>query len=141
MTHVDPFRGFRFLVEIDGITSGGFARVKGLSREVKFESYREGGMNEYEHKLVTQVAFPPLVLERGLASDDLWSWAQSTADGDITRRNLRITLNDEAGQSAWAWLVSFALPVKWTVSDLDSASPNVAMESLELAHHGFRKAA
>jgi phage tail-like protein len=141
MTRVDPFRGFRFLLEIDGITSGGFARVKGLSREVKFESYREGGMNEYEHKLVTQVAFSPLVLERGLAADDLWNWAQSTADGDITRRNIRITLNDEAGNAAWAWQVSFALPVKWTLSDLDGSSPNVAIESLELAHHGFRKAA
>jgi hypothetical protein len=38
MKRGDPFRGFRFLVEIDGITSGGFVRVKGLSREVKFES-------------------------------------------------------------------------------------------------------
>jgi len=141
MTRVDPFRGFRFLVEIDGITSGGFARVKGLSREVKFESYREGGMNEYEHKLVSQVAFPPLVLERGIAADDLWNWAQSTADGEVMRRNLRITLNDESGQAAWAWLVSSALPVKWTLSDLDGSSPNVAMESLELVHHGLRKAA
>jgi phage tail-like protein len=141
MTRVDPFRAFRFLVEIDGITSAGFARVKGLSREVKFESYREGGMNEYEHKLVSQVAFPPLVLERGLASDDLWAWAQSTADGDVTRRNIRISLRDEADQSAWAWLVSGALPVKWTLSDMDGSSPNVAMESLEMVHHGLRKAA
>jgi len=98
-------------------------------------------MNEYEHKLVTQVAFPPLVLERGLAADDLWIWAQATADGEVTRRNIRISLHDEAGQSGWAWLVSFALPVKWTLSDLDASSPNVAMESLELAHHGLRKAA
>jgi len=128
-------------VEIDGIASGGFARVKGLSREVKFESYREGGMNEYEHKLVSQVAFPALVFERGLASDDLWNWAQSTADGEVARRNIRISLQDEAGQTAWAWIVSGALPVKWTISDLDGSSPNVAMESLEMAHHGFRKAA
>jgi phage tail-like protein len=141
MTRVDPFRGFRFLVEIDGITSGGFARVKGLSREVKFESYREGGINDYEHKLAGQVAFPALVLERGLAAGDLWSWAQSTADGEVTRRNLRITLNDESGRPAWAWQVSSALPVKWTLSDLDGSSPNVAMESLELVHHGLRKAA
>ncbi len=141
MTRVDPFRGFRFLVEIDGITSGGFARVKGLSRELKFESYREGGMNDYEHKLVSPVTFPALVLERGLAADDLWDWAQSTADGEVTRRNLRITLNDEGGQPAWAWLVSSALPIKWTLSDLDGSSPNVSIESLELVHHGFRKAA
>lgn len=140
MTRGDPFRGFRFLVEIDGITSGGFARVKGLSREVKFESYREGGVNEYEHKLVSQVSFPVLVFERGLAASDLWGWAQATADGEIRRRNLRISLNDESGQPAWAWKVSSALPVKWTLSDLDGSSPNVAMESLELAHHGFRRA-
>ena len=30
MDRQDPLRGFRFLVEIDGIASGGFARVKGL---------------------------------------------------------------------------------------------------------------
>ena len=140
MTRQDPFRGFRFLVEIAGITSGGFARIKGLSREVKFESYREGGVNEYEHKLVTQVAYPTLVLERGLVADDLWTWAQATADGEIRRRNLRISLHDEANGAAWAWQVSDALPVKWTVSDLDAQSSQVVMESLEFVHHGLRKA-
>ena len=58
MARQDPLRGFRFLLEIDEITSGGFTRVKGLSREVKHESYREGGVNEYEHKLLTQVSYP-----------------------------------------------------------------------------------
>jgi len=29
MARIDPLRGFRFLLEIDDITSGGFARVKG----------------------------------------------------------------------------------------------------------------
>lgn len=141
MTRKDPFRGFRFLVEIDGITSGGFSKIKGVSREVKFESYREGGVNEYEHKLITQVAFPVLILERGLAIDDLWKWAQDTADGQVRRRTLRISARDEANEPAWAWTVSDALPVKWMVSDLDGQSSQVAMESLELAHHGLRKAA
>jgi len=139
MTRVDPFRGFRFILEIDGITSGGFARVKGLSRDVKFESYREGGNNDYEHKLISPVTFPALVLERGLAADDLWNWAQSTADGEATRRDLRIRLHDESDKPAWTWLVKSALPVKWTLSDLDASSPNVAMESLELVHHGLRR--
>ena len=83
MARQDPLRGFRFLVEIDGIASGGFVRVKGLSREVKHESYREGGVNEYEHKLLTQVSYPVVVLERGLALDDLWKWALAAADGDV----------------------------------------------------------
>jgi phage tail-like protein len=141
MTRVDPLRGFRFLLEIDGIASGGFTRVKGLSRDVKHESYREGGVNEYEHKLVTQVTYPAIVLERGLALDDLWQWALDTADGDVKRRTIRLRLQDEANVKQWAWQLENAIPVKWSVSDLDASSSQVVMESLEFAHHGLRKAA
>ncbi len=140
MSRQDPLRGFRFAVEIDGITSGAFARVKGLAREVRFESYREGGVNEYEHKLITQVSYPVLVLERGLALDDLWQWALATADGDVRRRTVHIRLQDEANQRQWAWQVAYALPVKWAAGDLDASSSQVVMESLELAHHGLRRA-
>ena len=49
MKREDPFRGFRFLIEIEGLVSAGFTRVKGISRELKYESYREGGVNDYEH--------------------------------------------------------------------------------------------
>jgi len=140
MTRLDPLRAFRFLVEIEGITSGGFTRVKGLSREVKYESYREGGVNDYEHKLITQVSYPVVVLERGLALPDLWEWALATADGEVQRRTIRIRLQDEGNIPTWAWQVEYALPVKWSASDLDAQSSPIVMESLELAHHGLRKA-
>jgi len=140
MTRQDPLRGFRFLLEIEGITSGGFTRVKGLSREVKYESYREGGVIEYEHKLVTQVSYPVVVLERGLALDDLWKWALAVADGEVTRKTIWIRLQNEANEKMWAWQIERALPVKWAASDLDAQSSQVVMESLELAHHGLRKA-
>lgn len=139
-TRQDPLRGFRYLIEMEGLVSGGFLRVKGLSREVRVESYREGGVNEYEHKLASNVTFPNLVLERGLALDDLWKWAQAAADGTVQRRNLWIRLQDEANGKAWAWEVAQAIPVKWSGSDLDAMSPQVVMETLELAHQGFRKA-
>jgi phage tail-like protein len=140
MQRVDPLRGFRFRVEIDGITSGGFLRVKGLQREVKHESFREGGVNDYEHKLVTQVSYPAVVLERGLALEDLWKWAQAASDGDVQRKTIWIRLQDEAGEKAWAWQLDWAIPVKWSCSDLDANSSQVAMESIEVAHHGLRKA-
>ena len=140
MIRLDPLRGFRFLVEIEGLVSAGFTRVKGISREVKYESYREGGVNEYEHKLVTQVSYPVVVLERGLVLDDLWKWALAVADGEVTRKTIWIILQNEAGIPTWAWQVEHALPVKWTASDLDAQTSPVVMESLELAHHGLRKA-
>lgn len=140
MARQDPLRGFRFLVEIEGITSGGFTRVKGLSRELKYESYREGGVIEYEHKLVTQVSNPVVVLERGLALEDLWKWALAAADGEIKRKTIWVRLQNEAGERMWSWQIEYAFPVKWTASDLDAQASPVVMESLELAHHGLRKA-
>lgn len=141
MNRIDPLRGFRFLIEIEGLTSGGFQRVKGLQREVKHESFKEGGVNEYEHKLVSQVSYPSVVLERGLAHDDLWQWAFAASEGRIERRNVWIRLQNETGEKAWAWQLDWALPVKWSCSDLDAGASQVVMESLELAHHGLRKAA
>jgi phage tail-like protein len=140
MARQDPLRGFRYLVEIDGIVSGAFLRVKGLSREVRHEPYREGGVNEYEHQLLTQVTYPVIIFERGLALDDLWKWAQAAADGDVTRRNIRVRLQDEGNSRAWGWQIENALPVKWSSSDLDANTSQVVMETLEIAHHGLRKA-
>lgn len=140
MARHDPLRGFRYLVEIDGIVSGAFLRVKGLAREIRHESYREGGVNEYEHKLLTQVTYPVVIFERGLALDDLWKWALAAADGDVTRKTIRVRLQDEGDNRAWAWQVEHALPVKWSSSDLDANSSQVVMETLEVAHHGLRKA-
>lgn len=139
MARQDPLRGFRFLVEIDDIAEGAFMRVKGLARDVKTEAYREGGVNGYEHKLVTQVSYPPLVLERGLASEKLWQWALDVSDGKAKRRNIFVRLHDEAGDKAWAWIVESALPVKWACGDLDAAASTVLVESVEFAHHGLRK--
>jgi len=140
MVRLDPLRGFRFLVEIEGLVSGGFARVKGLQREIKHESFREGGVNEYEHKLYTQVSYPSVILERGLALDDLWNWALAASEGDVQRKNIWIRLQNEHGDKAWAWQLEWAMPVKWAATDLDAASSQVIMESIELAHHGLRKA-
>lgn len=139
MSRTDPLRGFRFLIEIEGIASAAFARVKGLAREVKHESIREGGVNDYEHKLVSQVSYPPLVLERGLALPNLWQWAEDTANGRVVRHKVTVRLQTEAGQPAWAWHVDHALPVKWSCTDIDAHSSQVLMESIELAHHGLRK--
>lgn len=139
MARQDPLRGFRYVVEIEGLAAGGFARVKGLAREVKYESYREGGVNDYEHKLFTQVTYPVVVLERGLALEHLWNWALAVANGEIKRRKISVRLQNEAGDEAWTWHVDHALPVKWSCADLDAQSSQVVMESLEFAHHGLRK--
>jgi phage tail-like protein len=141
MARDDPLHGFRFLVEIDGIAAAGFMRVKGLAREVKYESLREGGVNDYEHKLFTQVSYNNLVLERGLAQDTLWNWALAVSNGDIERKTITVALRDHDGDPKWTWHVDHAYPVKWSVSDLDASASQVTLESVEFVHHGLRRGA
>lgn len=139
MARKDPYRGFRFRVEFDQVLHGGFSRVKGLVRETKFESRREGGLNEFEHKLATQTTYGNLTLERGLVDEYLWSWHEDVIEGNIQRKTITIALHDEADQEVWRWLIERAFPVKWTATDLDAGVGQVAVESVELAHEGIRK--
>jgi len=67
-------------------------------------------------------------------------WAFDAAEGRIQRKNVWIRLQNEAGEKVWAWQLDWALPVKWSCSDLDAGQSQVVMESLELAHHGLSKA-
>lgn len=133
----DPYSGFRFQVAIDQIRQAGFVKVKGLQRETKFETYHEGGVNDFEHKLVTQTSYPNLVLERGIADAALWDWHQQVIEGTVKRRTITITLRNEAQRDAWSWTAQAAYPVKWACADFDAASGQVAAETIEFVHNGL----
>jgi phage tail-like protein len=133
----DPYAGFRFLVAIDQLQAAGFSKVRGLSRETKADSYREGGVNDHEHKLASLTTYPALVLERGLADTSLWDWHQQVTEGVIKRRSITITMRDEVQREVWGWIVQGAYPVKWTLADLDAASGQVTAETVEFVHHGL----
>jgi phage tail-like protein len=136
----DPYHGFRFRVEFDHVQQGGFSRVKGLARETKVDSYREGGVNEFEHKFATSTMFGNLTLERGLFDPYLWAWHEQVIEGRVQRRTLTLVLYDESNQEVWRWLVEGAFPVKWSGADMDAASGQVMTESVEFAHHGIKRA-
>lgn len=139
MARPDPYRTFRFVVEIDGTEAGGFQTVSGIDRQTTVEPYREGGINDFEHQLVVKTTHPPLVLKRGLADTLLWDWHQDVIDGDIERRTVSVLLLDEAGEEGWRWVCVGAYPAKWTGAELDAMATAVATESVELVHHGVTR--
>ena len=139
MARPDPYRSFRFRIEVQGTQLGGFQSVGGLERDTKIEPYREGGINDYEHQLVIQTTYPPLVLKRGLVDPELGAWHQAVIDGTIDRKTVSIVLMDEAGAEAWRWLCLAAFPSKWTGSELDASGNAVAIETVEFVHQGLRR--
>lgn len=137
----DPFLGFSFLVEFDGLVVGGFTEVTGLQLETVVETYREGGWNDYEHKLAGPARYPAnLILKHGLTDADvLWRWCQDVSQGRITRKNGTVYLLDSRGQPAVWWTIAEAYPVKWAGPDLRADSNTVALESIEFVHHGISR--
>lgn len=139
MRKKDPYLSFRFRVEIDGIENGGFTEVSGLQAEVEVFDYREGGVNEFIHKLAGPVRYPSNVtLKHGLMeADRIWKWEQEMLDGRIERHNMSIILMDAAGRDKWRWEFKKAYPVRWSGPDLRASTAEVAIETLELAHQGL----
>ncbi len=137
----DPYMAFNFLVEIEGLIVGGFSEVSGLQVETVVETYREGGLNEYEHKLAGATRYPSnLILKHGLTDiETLWSWHQDVVAGTIERKNGTIYLLDQQGLPAMWWDFVGAYPVKWTGPELRAESNTVAVESVELVHRGISK--
>jgi phage tail-like protein len=141
-TPPDPYLSFRFSIEINQVITGGFSECTGLNVETEVEEYREGGLNEYSHKLPKGTKYGTLTLKRGfIDSDVLWSWHQDVIAGKAQqRKSLSVLLLDSLGNTKHRWNIMEALPIKWILSDLKADGNTVLVETLELVHHGFTKA-
>jgi phage tail-like protein len=140
-----PFVG-KFIFTVDGLTIGAFTEVSGLSVQIDVEEVAEGGQNQYTHRLPGRMKWPNLVLKRGVTNaDNLFEWfAQSSGEGfagagnKIQPRNGAVSLLDAAGNPVRTWRFTDAYPVKWTGPRLAASSRDLAVEELEVCHHGFR---
>lgn len=136
-----PYMSFRFLVEIQGLIVGGFSEITGLQAETEVENIEEGGVNDHVHTFPKKTKYPNITLRRGITdSDALWKWHQDTVNGKKSRKSGFIILLDSEGNEKWRWHFIEAYPVKWSGPELKADSSTVAVESLELAHNGLKKA-
>jgi phage tail-like protein len=136
----DPFQGFRFKVEIQSLTVGGFSEATGFQAETQVEEIREGGNNLFVHRLPKETRFQNLVLKRGLTdSKTLDSWYADVVQGKIERKNVNVILLDRMGNETWCFSFKNAYPVKWIGSEFKAESHSVAVETVEFAHHGFER--
>ena len=140
-TRVDPYKGFNFLVEIDGITQAGFQEASGLDSSTGSIDYREGTDPNHVRKLTGLNTFSAVSLKAGITdSDELWKWRQTAAEGRAQRRNGSIVLLDETGAEKLRWNFLNGWPSKWTGPSFNATSAAVAIESLEITHEELKRA-
>jgi len=136
----DPYRGYNFKLEIDGISRAGFRECSGLDVTSDAIDYREGTDKAYSvGKLPGQSMYTVIILKRGITDDhSLWAWHKQVADGKIERKNGSVVLMS-SGKEKIRWNFTNGWPAKWTGPSFNATANEVAVETLEIVHEGVTK--
>ena len=130
-----------FKVTLDDQTDlGSWTKCEGLALEYDVQEVREGGNNEYVHRLPGRMKLQNLKLTRPIDKDTakVTDWLASVAS-DPKRSTAEIALLDGGGETIASWRFQGIYPVKWSGPTLDTGQNAVALEVLELAHNGFAR--
>jgi len=152
----NPFRGFKFRVDIPGFKGAGFQKVSGLKEATDVVEYREGTDKVTVSKLPGLTTYDNVTLERGLTQgNDFRTWREQvvriqTSGNDAPDdsldanrsesefyRSVIITLVDKGGQDVKQWTLWNAWPCALEYGDLDAQSSDVIIETMELCHEGI----
>ena len=130
----DPYRGYNYVVEIDGVASAGFTEASGMTFDVDSVDYREGTDRQlHVRKLTGLRKFSNIMLKRGITQNrELWDWYRQVLNGDVQRRNGAITLRDEEYVDQLRWEFSEGWIAKWEGPALNASGNDVAIESIEI---------
>lgn len=142
MPRQDPYRQFRFRIEIDGISQAGFSECTFADTTTDPVDYREGDEPPVFHKLSGLTKFGNITLKWGLTdSTDLYKWRRQVIDtgAGTARKNMSIILIDEAGSDKARWDIEKAWPSKYDPADFSAKGNEVAIETLEIVHEGFKR--
>jgi phage tail-like protein len=134
----DPAISVCFIVTIDGAQLGEFSSCDGLGCEVVIEQREEGGNNGFIWQLPSRVKYTNVKLSRPVGKDShkLTEWLASFASG-VRRYTASISAMTSDSQIIATWNLDGVIPVRWSGPSLNPDTPKVAVETVELAHHGF----
>ena len=133
-----PFSSFNFKVEIcnDGKQLALFQEVTGISASIETTDLKEGGVNNTTHKLIGHTSYGNVILKRGLVDTEFIQWINDVINGNIYRKDIIVTINDDTGEYISYKLLN-TFPVKWEGPNLNVMNDSIAVESLELAVEGL----
>jgi phage tail-like protein len=133
---LDPYAGYNFSVELDGITRAGFRNCSGLESSTSASPYREGTDRVLSsRKIPGLLNHGDITLSRGVTADDkLWKWREKVMTGQVERHNISISLLNDVGEPKITWNLFECWPTQWTGPSFDASADEVAVEQLVLTY-------
>ena len=141
MAQPDPYKGFRFKVEIDNIQQAGFTECSSVNSHIEVIEYREGGDVASVHKLAGKVSYADFTLKWGTTdSRELYDWHRAAVNGQIDRRNGAVIQCNDLGEERMRWNFFKAWPSKWDGPTFSAKGNDVSIETLTITCESIARA-
>lgn len=142
-----PLPKFHFEVEWGGEKLV-FTEIAGLDTEITPIDYRDGAMKEFHMlKMPGLQTYTAVTLKRGMfrGDNDFKKWYKSVLYQPVRndqedpkfRRDVTISLLNEAHEPVVIWKLKRAWPSKVQGTDLNASESAVSIETIEIQHEGI----
>lgn len=137
----DPYKGFRFRVEIDNIQQAGFTECSSVNSHIEVVEYREGGDVASVRKLPGKISCADITLKWGSTdSRELYDWHRAAVNGQIDRRNGAVIQLNDTGDEKRRWNFFKAWPSKWDGPTFSAKGNDVSIETLTITCESIAQA-
>jgi len=137
----DPYAGFNFRMEIDGIEVAGFKEISGLEMDTQVIEYAEGDdANSWIKFIPGRTKFGELTCKRGIVEgNELWEWCETINDypREIERKSVTINLLDNEGEPQKTYTLFETWPKKYSTGTLDATADDLAMEEITFVYENL----
>ena len=136
-----PYKKYNYKVLLDNSEEAGFSEVSSPDITSDPVEYREGNMTgKTAGKQPGILKYGNVTLKRGVTESQVFvAWMKDIQDGKAPRKTVVITLMDDEMNEVASWQLEKAWPTKYTGTDMNATSNEVAIESLELVTEGVAR--
>ncbi len=131
----DPYKSFRFLIEIQGIQQAGFMECSAFGSHLEVIEYREGGDPIHVRKFPGKSSFPDITLKWGMTDNqDLYNWHLQIVKGNLKRQHGSVVQLDDTGAEKIRWNLFNMWPSKWDAPAYNAKGNDLSITSLTMSY-------
>jgi phage tail-like protein len=129
----NPYKQFRFLVEIEGIQQAGFSECSSVGSHLEVVEYRDGGDVINVQKFPGKVSYPDITLKWGMTDNqELYNLHLKAVKGNVKKVSGSVIQLDDTGAEKVRWNFFNAWPSKWDGPTFTAKGNDLSINTLTL---------
>lgn len=126
----------KFNVEIDGVMVGGIHSIDGIEHEHDIVEYKDGEDGTMHTRPGNHKPGKITIEKDWSSTKEFFNWRQTVINGKVDRKNISITLHNDAGQER-RYNFFDCFPTQYIDPSLNAKNSGHATEKIELSYEDF----